>query len=423
MRTAEKDRISRTLSDVVGRLKSLRQQDITPFPRWPSIEEWRKLAYSLFGRAIEAFMGQCESYLKNLDTIHRTFEQWCFILDALWDRCDRLRTYHNRLFYYDYSTVIYHHVFISEMFDCLPQTLSGARIKFLLVPSGELVVWIINEEFADLSLDWFDKQYRIDFKEIAERERVISFECHREQNFERQAVLAHEIFHIIARNNQDLVNTFVDLAKIPQVKSILSTSDPDLLISQIEELFCDFAASWYYGPIYLQAFADEISYFPADGSYTHPPSDLRAKFLYVANSSIAYHKAFRSLKTYLELHGGTTVSRELRSAFATIRKAFSKCITNLGLQQFKYEDYTEPVVKSFNSNVPYVVEDIRTLINNLPPMPGNREKYKFYEFVSESLRKTNILRQVKGYFHKPGLLFVIPPPLSSSETKPSNTGG
>jgi len=417
MKLEEQEQISKSLSEVINRLSSLKKQQVNLIMRWHKIKEWQRRAYLLFNQTVEIFIEQCNSYKDNIKIDNRRFLQWRFNLDDLWYRLNSLRLYHNRLFYYDYYGVIYNHIFIGEMFECLPQSLKGAKSPFLLVPSGELIVWVINEILTDLAPDWFDENYLSKFDNLEKEEPVISFECHREQNFERQAVLGHEIFHIIVRNNPILEDNFRDLAKLPVVKRILNSDDEDILISQIEELFCDFSASWFYGPIYLQAFTDEISYYPIEISNTHPPSVLRAKFLYQTNKVFKKHRGFISLEDYIKLHGDIKISKQFRSAFSQLGKTFFKSLEGLKLKRYKFEDIKNLIKRSFNVNIPYVVRDVRMLINNLPSIKETKVPQHYSDLVFESLRKTSLLRQVKDHVRESDTLFAFPPAINSDYNK------
>jgi len=318
---------------------------------------------------------------------------------------DFLRGVHNRAFCHDYTSMIYHHIFIEEMFECLPETLGGARIKFLLLPSGDLIVWPMREAFYQLAPTWFPEEALTKFDELRTKDTIVCFECHRDRNFERQAVLAHEIIHIIVRNNTKLSEGLKTIAKDPTTEVILNTSNSELL-GQVEELFCDYAAAWFYGPVYLQAFAEEISHYPVALSDTHPAADLRAKFLLESHAAFKKHRGYKILSQYFKLRKQSNIPKpkQLRK----LASKFEGTLLSLGLVKYVHTDQTDQISRSFEHNIPAVAKDIRTFINSLPQRQPTDDIKRYGELVSESLRKTNLLRQVKNYMREPDALFSMP---------------
>ncbi len=416
MRANELVRLSQGFSDIVNRLDSLKNQPICPFQTWPKIYEWRSAALALFHKSIDLLKQQCISFRDNLHNDSRDFEQWTYNLDYLWYLLDRLRIFYNRMFNHDYLSLIYHHIFVGEMLECLPIRLEGARSKFILAPTGTLRMLHINRMLSSIAPEWFDDEYQIEFNHLRNEEPIICFDCHPEKNYERQAILGHEIFHIIVHHNRQLRTIFTDLLSVQQLQVLLETSDEENFISKVEELFCDYAAGWYYGPIYLQAFADEITYYPQQPSYTqysHPSNTVRSKQLLYANSTVKDHKGYSSVKNYLHLHGGTAISSEDKILFRKLIIEFDQGLASLGLKKYKYKNNINYVKKSFDENIPFVVADIRDLINNLPSPDEIEKPQNHPDLISESLRKTNILREIKEHIREPDTLFAIPPAISS----------
>ena len=128
-----------------------------------------------FNKIVEGFIDPCKAYIENLDTDRRSVQQWRANITNLWTRMDFLRDLHHRLFAHDYSDTLYHHLFIDELFQCFPQALPGAQSKFLLLPSGDLVVWTLNETFTSLAPHWFDRRYLEVFRASQERRRYHLF--------------------------------------------------------------------------------------------------------------------------------------------------------------------------------------------------------------------------------------------------------
>ena len=395
MKQDEQKQVSKALYDIIDRLKALVDEAVNSFPTWPEIQKTIELSHSIFRSVIECFIDPCEHFLKTLKTNKLPFKIWQACIAELWSKVDRLRMYHSRLFCSDYFDIIYHHIMIEEMFACLPKSLVGSR-RFILMPTGELGVWALREEFSESVPFWFGKEFVDKFKKLLQGESVECFECHREKNFERQYVLGHEIFHIIVRENKILQNMFVDIEKyLPQdLKSIFG--DSDTWTFQIEELFCDFAAAWFFGPTYMKAFADEMAYYGVQGSSTHPPGDLRAKFLLISARGQTKHPGFRALESYLDLREQNDNSPSKKS-LVTLKDAFGGCLSNLKLKRFELARIDKQVLLSFEKNIPFVVDDIRILMNNLPPDDKGASISHYTELMSESLRKTNLLRQVKEY--------------------------
>jgi hypothetical protein len=414
MNLEERKQISAGLSELIDRFKSLAEQPIIPPPPWPGIQKPLNKIHGFFRQVIEAFVKPCEMYLAQISADTREFEQWQFNLQDLWERLNFLRGVHNRAFCHDYTAVIYHHIFIEEMFECLPSDLPGSRSPFLLLPSGELIVWPSVDAFSALAPDWFAEEYLRVFDGFKKMDLAVFFECHREHNFERQAILAHEIFHIVTRRNISIGVCFDELSSKPEVATILGTADKEMLKSQLEELFCDFTAAWYYGPVFLQAFADEISHYPISPSTTHPPSDVRAAFLLATNSkSYHSHRGYKVLEQYLNLRRRHHVALPEDAKLMPIGSAFEKTLGILKLSPYKHIDLTSEIERSFDKNIPFVTKDIRLFINNLPVRKRESDLKRYSDLVSESLRKTNILRQIMAYVRDSDKLFAIPPALAA----------
>src|SRR5437762_500876 len=102
MNQDERNQISVGLSEIIERLKSLKEQPINPPPPWPRIQQWISEAHQFFNEVLDAFIRPCESYLKGLTSDPREFEQWQYNLADLWTRMDFLRGVHNRAFCHDY---------------------------------------------------------------------------------------------------------------------------------------------------------------------------------------------------------------------------------------------------------------------------------------------------------------------------------
>ena len=406
MKQDEQKQVSKALCDIIDRLKVLADEPINSFSTWPEIQQTIELSHSIFRSVIECFIAPCEDFLRTLKRNKTPFNIWQACITELWTKVDRLRMYHGRIFCNDYLDVIYHHIMIAEMFACLPESLVGSR-QFILMPTGTLAVWPLREEFSESVPYWFDKRFVDKFKDLLQGEFVECFECHREKNFERQYVLAHEIFHIIVRQNKNLRDMFADIEKyLPEdLQNVFG--DSNTWTFQIEELFCDFAAAWFFGPTYMKAFADEMAYYGVQGSSTHPPGDLRAKFLLISATGQKKHSGYRALKSYLELRDQSDNSPSEKSLI-TLKNAFEGCLDNLKLKRFKLARISKKVLLSFKKNIPFVVDDIRIFMNNLPPDNKVASISHYTELMSESLRKTNLLRQVKEYVSSPEELFAAP---------------
>lgn len=421
MNQTEKNQVSKGLSDLVSALENLAHQPIASFSAWPNIGYTITNAHNYFIKVLEKTIDPCKSFISNLNGDYRPFKQWQLYIEDLWERVRYLRSQHNRMFGNEYSSLLYHHILIEELLNCFPQTLPGAKCEFLLVPMGELKVWAISQALANLLPAWIDKQYLDAATQLETESSIECFGCHRDTSFSRQAILTHEIFHIIVQNNDSLIQLIKTLSQDDSIQTLLETTDPDNLDSQIEELYCDFAANWFFGPIYLQSFADEISYYRIQRSDTHPTSDLRAKFLLVNSEYARKHPGFSNLKRYMELRKKHLLPRQNDGMLRTIGNKFADGLHHLGLDRFSWTDQTDMIRQSFKSNIPYVSQDVRALINNLPADLEPVLNQKYFDLVSESLRKINLFRQAKMFLRDPDALFAVPEPILA-QVKPKKRG-
>jgi hypothetical protein len=145
-------------------------------------------------------------------------------------------------------------------------------------------------------------------------------------------------------------------------------------------------------------------------SGTHPPNDLRAAFLLENNASAKTHRGFSNLQQYLALRRRAGITLLRSEVLKECGQYFDSILVLIGLQKYSHSDRSEEIDSSFSKNIPYVVADIRTFINSLPISKIDGQQFrKFTDLVSESLRKTNLLRQVMPFVREPDLLFSVPP--------------
>lgn len=418
MNQEDRKLISNGLFDVIDRLRSLREHPIVPFESWPDIAKTINLSHVAFRNTIDCYITACEYDRSNLSSIPVPFSIWKARLSTLWSKIEDFRTFHNRLFCHDYTDIIYHHILIEEMFSCFPENLPGSRTRFLVSPSGELMIWLFKEALASSPPPWFEQEYIEKIEALIDNDPITCFECHREKNFERQYVLAHELFHIICLNNESLQNFFKSFVQNTHTQNILDPKFKYSWPSQIEELFCDYAAVWFFGPMYMKSFADEMSYFSAQGSDTHPAGHIRAQMLLVNNYSYRSHRGYKAISIYNKLKKVKNLDKRQKLILKKWGDQFSKAMKDIDINKYKFNDKSSLIGESFAANIPFVMEDVRDLVNSLPDKHSySKTEERYSLLVSESLRKTNILRQAKKYVRRPDQLFAIPEALSVVPSK------
>jgi hypothetical protein len=420
MNQEEKRRISEGLRQVIDRAQSLKEQAISPPPPWPSVHAAMNAAHGLFKDGLSVLASACEQYVRQLDGDTRIFLHWQLRLSDLWNRVDILRRLHNDLFCQDYSSLIYHHIFIEEILQPLPKTIRGALSQFVLMPSGGIRVWPIADRLADLAPEWLDEAITTAFEELREKPSVVCFECLRERNFERQAILAHEIMHVAVKRN-DLRRKFDKLKTEGEITTVWPPDCSSRVSRRIEELFCDYAAAWFYGPVFLRAFAEEISFYPVHDTGTHPANDLRADFLLKTNHRVRSHRGYQALATYSSIRKRGQPRQSTEKFCEKLRYEFELILRGLDLKPYVHAEKVTEIAWSFMANIPYVVDDIRQLVNNLPES-ADIGKTRYDDLVSESLRKANLLRQIKPHIRDPGNLFSLPQALTNPALFESRAG-
>jgi len=367
-------------------------------------------------QCIDLFVTQLQKSLNEIASDPRDYEEWRDRLESLWKAVQLLRTIQRRLTHSDDNSIIYHYIFIEEMLECLDKSvLPEENRHFVVVPSGNLCVWFINEAFADVCMDWFDEDICDQFEQLKHRSPIWCSECLVESNIEWQSVLAHEVFHIAVGNHTPL-REFLDRMSLETwLQGVLGVSGDTR--SQVEEAFCDFAAAWFYGPIYLQAFADEVSYYDINPSWSHPASDLRAKFLLLMNRKQKATKYYKALRHYLDVRKGTSNAGSTNKCLSRIGKLFQEQLSRNGLNAYQHIDKVDEVAKCFEHNIPFVTNDVRDLINNLPVCPSRDDRRRQGMLISESLRRINIIRQAKEHIRGGDALFALPKPLKPISQK------
>jgi hypothetical protein len=317
-----------------------------------------------------------------------------------------LRDLHNQLFCHDYSSMIYHHIFVEEMLECIRRDGADAQ-RFLLLPSGEVMIWLIADRLSRLAPEWFDDAFVEEFERLNGTPSIICIETNRERDFERQSILGHELFHMVVKTSG---TTFDEVAKAPDVKGLLLGPDdaPKVLPKRIEELFCDYGAAWFYGPVVMQAFAEELSFYPVAGGAAHPDNDLRAAFLLESLPGLKDHRGYEALKRYFLLRKLAKSAAKEKTAFKILREAFDEVLRKLKLKAYSHVERRDEIYASFVKNIPFVANDIRIFINNLPEKCDAVTGSRFDDLVSESLRKISLLRQIQGFVREPEALFALP---------------
>ena len=128
MNQKEQKQVSKGLSDLIAALETLSQQQITATSGWPNIACAINNAHKYFQKVLDKMIEPCKDLMSNLDKDWYYFEDWQFYIEDLWETVGYLRRMHNRLFGNEYSSLLYHHIFVDEIFNCFPKTLKGASM-------------------------------------------------------------------------------------------------------------------------------------------------------------------------------------------------------------------------------------------------------------------------------------------------------
>lgn len=399
-----RNKLKEAISDIEDRLKRIKEREIEGELLWEDISKNILTALHLFRGALEAYIRQCKILKTEVDQLSQVSQDDYVFYDhrisELYMCVNNFRRWFSLYFGQKYEDLLYLHFFLNELLLTFPVSWLREDINFIFVPVNLVVTWPLHKQMTEKMLSWYDEQVKEDLKKLESTE-VYCIGAVPEQDLLAQAVLAHEIFHLIINKNSNIHDHIKDISAGENMKNMLPGLEPEVMESWTEELFCDFASSWHLGPVYGKAFIKEIVYYQSYGTETHPPRACRVLFILEAleikkHPYITEIRNFRKRIVYEEEGQWSTEIKKIANKFRAVLQI-------LKVYRYKYTNIRKLLrVKYFQNNLPYTYSDVRTFLNNLPKPADLPEKIKndYDEILVECFRKNVIKREFEKAMEK-----------------------
>lgn len=411
MTDAQATYLLESLSQLRGRLQELLQRPYRSVPGWDWISENLHRTQDILREAARCYQEQCRIHEEDVRLDVDPYTTLLSRIRALYRGVDDLRLRFAHYFRPAFSNVIYHYLLLRELISTLPEGLRDWDDCFIVIPGSEFHYWNNPAQCAVL-LARFDEPVKRRLDQLS-KQRNHSFEIAAEEYPERQMVLVHELFHRILATRIAAHNQITQASLLPAISTALApliksrhgdpimdidSKDIDYVIltewvkKWLRELFCDFAACWYAGPAYIRAFLDEIA-FDTSRCGDHPPRSIRAQVIGVLSEEFFLSHPIHSRLQRFD----TESSQEARltsSATIAIVSVFRNILQHtLGLPLIEWKDRRADAAFFFRKKLPFIVQDVRDLLNNVPERGelAEGEAEEFSKFIRESLRKSTLM--------------------------------
>jgi hypothetical protein len=267
-------------------------------------------------------------------------------------------------------------------------------VKYVVVPAGEIAVLPLAN-LAGLCRAPFCDDTKNLLNSVREKKVFCFLIYDPDEPLERLILLGHEIFHVLC-------------ALDPSILEKLDAMRGTFTKEQIVELFCDFAASWHFGPAYGKQFIEKIEFSPLIPPPSHPQRILRIVAILRALGRLNHYYVKEIRDFYNDRRN--EISPSERQQTKDIVGDFPDLLESLGIERFKPEELKGEIATHFEKNVPYVYRDIRNMVNHLPEtdMSNGKERLKLQTFLMESIRKTSMARVFVEKVKEKGGIYRLP---------------
>lgn len=409
MNISEKNRLKENIIKLKNRLNELRNRYIEIDPAWKFIYESVFTVHESFKKIIDALIKQCEVFLKEIDYSSRSYEIFHELINLLYIEVDYLRKDFFDLFPKTFTNRLYLYLFMRELLLTFPpSTKVSERLKYIMIPTGYIGTWPIHKTLVGRAHSWVDFEIQKDIEEIKENE-VIGFECDPEESLDRWIIEGHEIFHVLIDKTPRIKEQLTKIEnRYKQEFGGLFFHDQPETMHYIKELFCDFGATWHFGPAYGKAFIDEIVFSTSKATKTHPQRVIRVMVIRSALQGIPHpyrEEINKFYKTYRHEVAGIQ-----SQGIEFLRKEFISMVKSCDISQYKPQQIKDRIKKHFEHNLPYLYQDIREFLNNLPKeneLEKDTQRH-FKNLILESLRKNILYHQFTEHIREPSRMFPLP---------------
>lgn len=368
------------LEEAIGRainnLGELEQREPKGELRWDLISENVSGGLALFREVVDIYQQQSARLKGEIDSLpvhvnDELYEYYYRLIDSI-NRCiGFFRERFHMVFMRNHDEQLHLYLFLSEIlipFEDIHIARKLNNVYFLFVPLGYVAELPLHEQLTSDLITWMEEDLKLALT-AAKRQEVYCLGGVPEEDILNQVLLIHEVFHIVLQRSQNLRGRLDNLASaLGQTGGVLGQCDPPRLRNWLEEWFCDFAASWFFGPIFGKEFIEEISYVSPFGTASHPPRASRIVFILKALST-KRHPYVTLVRRYQneiahEISSESDIGQE-RSA-----EEFKQMVNTIGLRRYPTESRTRKnaatVKRNLKNNLPFIYGDIRDFLNSIP---------------------------------------------------------
>ena len=405
MNISEKALAKKSLTRLISRLEELSSRDIEVEEGWYEISENISKVHTIFVEVVQAFILECKRRLDELDSTLWPYHLLDALIEYLYRSTFLLRWLYAHLFTSPSPDRLYFYLFFSEIRHCFRNvSVVPTDIGCVMIGTGSMAHWALDETLVGKirSFRMLLHPEARDKLDRASANAIAGFECDFQEYLDRQMILTHELFHLIVRKNPDIKTELTNIAANPSIQGIFTAAGHSPLNEgQIEELFCDFGSAWFFGPIYVKAFLEEIVFREKGGSSSHPHRMTRLQMLLCYwPKKKKYHPYIQDLSEYIKIHKSTTiVSLQDVQIIAT---EFRSVLIRKGFKRYAPLDDTQRVKWCLDNNTSYIYSeqdgDLRKLFNSIPNIEDLAEKARknYQEFLLESIRKNVMWREFQS---------------------------
>ncbi|MBI5208332.1 MAG: hypothetical protein HY934_11175 [Candidatus Firestonebacteria bacterium] len=412
MTISEKNCLNDRISKLKDRLNELKNRNILYNTNWNFIDFSIKSAHIFFNQIIDIFIEQCNIFLKDIDSFTKknNYELFYEKINLLYYKTAHLRECFVYFFQTQFTNRIYIYLFMRDIIDTLSTNNNLKNLNFILIPTGRTATYpihfyLLGKNYSSwLDFNLIDKINSIVIKEIR------CFECDPEEPLERQLIEGHEIFHILLKKETNIENSFKTILSNYKITNLFINNDKDIEMNYIKELFCDFASAWHFGPAYGKAFIEDIAFTTIMETNKHPQRVLRIIIILEALQKHKKHPYTLEVKNFYKNHKIEYSYGVDKNNIRLIIDEYKKILKSLKISYYYSNDLKEKIKNYFEHNLPYLYNDVREFLNNLPNKKNLSNKaQRYYEiFILESIRKNTLWHEFNQEIRKSEELFPIP---------------
>lgn len=389
----QKEYLKKVWSELLGRFRELSEREIEYEVEWDEVARNVRAAYGLFSELLKKYILLCETILKELDAPWKPYRFYINLMDQLYGNLYYIRRCFLSWFAAAFPNRLLYYLFFCDLFSTLSKEFPTLEnVRCIIGPTGAIRTERFGLILVGRTTGLLESQLRADLAAIA-KAPVHGIECDPGESLDRQLILGHELFHILLQADESRLNQVVSIYHNSSVRVAFTT--PLFSENHIVELFCDFAAARHFGPAYGKAFIEEIMLYEKQETPTHPSRIVRLWVILEALSGKLRSPYLARMRLYSRKNAGDEL-RLRRKDVGVLIKEFKRILKDMRIRRYIPKDIAGKVKQHIRQNIPIVYQDIRDLLNNLPPDKREltrRQQDNYDAFSTESVRKSVMWRQ------------------------------